>query len=263
MSVRLVLCTTPSLIIPEAISPTLTPTTICNTKWHLTEPAATHRGLQRQELMFLLKNKARHKTSLSNQVGHHVFVSAMIKYVLWSCFDSSLVYSLGLSCRIPMRSQKAPVQHFAPSCSPWPSLSPFYSPSSFTFLFSHPYSLFLHIYISLFSEVCCSLILCLWLLPQGPEGGPLTQDWGLRDRLSQLKIRHNLDNSEHGRCTTHCLHQTDLEVCRTKTDTRICRRGVHITELEDQYSIWPLFWPIIHLLVQLFRLLWINSSLKG
>lgn len=54
--------------------------------------------------------------------------------------------------------------------------SPFYSPSSLTFLFSHPYSLFLHIYISLFSEVHCSLILRLRLLPWGPEGGPLTQD---------------------------------------------------------------------------------------
>lgn len=210
-------------------------------KWHLTEPIPTHKGLEREQLMFLLKNKARHKTSLYNQVGHHVLVLAMIKYVLWSCIDSSLVYSLGVE--LPHSHEVA-----ESACPALPSLlqslaqsSPFYSPSSLTFLFSHPYSLFLHIYISLFSEVCCSLILCLSLLLQGPEGGPLTQDWGLRDRLSQLKILHNLDNSEHSHCTTYCLHQTDLEVCRTKTDSQICRRGAHITELVDQYSIWPFF----------------------
>lgn len=101
--------------------------------------------------------------------------------------------------------------------------------------------LFLHIYISLFSEVHCSLILRFRLLPKGPEGGPLTQNWGLRDRLSQLKFLDNLDNSDHGCCTAHCLRQTGLESCMTKTDMQICRQGAHITELElDQYSSWSL-----------------------
>lgn len=81
-----------------------------------------------------------------------------------------------------------------------PLLFFFFLGRSLTFLFSHPYSPFLHIYISLFSEVRCSLILRLRLLPRGPEGGPLTQDNGLRDRPSQLKMLDNLDGSVHGRC---------------------------------------------------------------
>lgn len=118
---------------------------------------------------------------------------------------SALVCSLGPSCCSPTRLSERPA-------------GPFYSSTSLTFLFSHPYSLFLHIYISLSSEVGRSLILRLRLLPRGPEGGPLTQDPGLRDRLSQLKILDNLDESEHGRCTAQRRHQPDLETCMTKMD---------------------------------------------
>ena len=66
-----------------------------------------------------------------------------------------------------------------PSYNPLPSPA-FYSPSSLTFLFSHPYSLFLHICISLFSEVHCSLILRLRLLPQGPRGWTINTGLGIK-----------------------------------------------------------------------------------
>lgn len=92
----------------------------------------------------------------------------------------------------------------------------FFIGRSLSFLFSHPYSLFLHIYISLVSEVCCSLILRLRPLPRGPESGPLAQAGGLRDRPSQPKIPDNLDSSARGRR----LHQADLEVRVIKTDAR-------------------------------------------
>lgn len=37
--------------------------------------------------------------------------------------------------------------------------------------------------------------------PCGPQGGSLTWGWGFRDRLLELKILDNLNESEHGCCT--------------------------------------------------------------
>ncbi|KAI9528598.1 hypothetical protein NQZ68_018778 [Dissostichus eleginoides] len=63
-----------------------------------------------------------------------------------------------------------------------------------------------------FCEVRCSLILRLRLPPGGLQGGPLTQDWGLRDRLFQRMIPDNLDNQ------STATEQTDAEAGMTHTD---------------------------------------------
>lgn len=146
--------------------------------------------------------------------------------ILWSCFDMpELVFSLGLSCCIPMwcRSERLSGPSL-PSRNPLASLCLFIAPLLWLFLFSHPYSSFLHIYISLFSKVRRSLIFQLRLLPWSPEGGTGP---GTKGRaFPQLKILGDLDDSvQHGHCTTRCLHQPELEACVTKTDMQNIAAG--------------------------------------
>lgn len=120
----------------------------------------------------------------------------MIRKLYWSCFDMlerPLWFTHSASVPdFPWGRRRRPRGRPLPQC--FAQTMPVYHPIPLTFRFSRPQSPFLHIYISLCSDVHSSLILRLRLARRGPRGQTI-KGQGLGDTLSQPKIQDNLKHS--------------------------------------------------------------------